>query len=279
MASAPTASSTRSASPGSAPSACAPNVIARARRASSRSTTATCGSPSSSAACKRDEPDRPGADHDRALGALGRQPHGVDAVRQRLHQRADAHRDGVGQPPRVGRADLHEVRERARHVHADEYAVQAQVRVPGPAQPALAAAGERVHGHARALQVLRALAGRDHGARELVPHHQRRRPVAHVAEVALDLRAADADRLGLQDQLARPGIGRIRLLLHGHLVRALPDDGAHSHDLHGVDQLTQPRDRDPHLVAAAQRELDRRNDRRTRQQHCAHREVLRAEEP
>ena len=51
------------------------------------------------------------------------------------------------------------------------------------------------------------------------------------------------------------------------------------HDLHGVDQLTQPRDRDPHLVAALKRELDRRNDRRTRQQHRAHREVLGAEEP
>ena len=69
---------------------------------------------------------------------------------------------------------------------------RAQVLLAGAAQPALAAAGERVDGDARALPLAGARARRDHRAGELVAHDQRRRAVAHVAEVALDLRAADA---------------------------------------------------------------------------------------
>ena len=78
-----------------------------------------------------------------------------------------------------------------------------------------------------------ARAGRDDHARELVAHHQRRRAVAHVAEVALDLRAADPDRLGPQDQLAGPGVGRLRLLLDRHPLRALPHDRPHGECLPG----------------------------------------------
>jgi hypothetical protein len=39
---------------------------------------------------ERDQPDRAGTDDDRALDARRRQPHGMHAVGQRLHQCADA---------------------------------------------------------------------------------------------------------------------------------------------------------------------------------------------
>ena len=158
----------------------------------------------------------------------GRQPHGVDAVGQRLHQRADARGDAVGQPPRVGRGHLDEVGERARDVDADQHAIGAEVGMPGAAQAALAAAAQGVDGDPRALELRRALAGGDDHARELVAHDQRRDPVAHVAEVALDLRAADPHRLGAQDQLARAGIAGLRLLLDRHLGRPLPHDRLHT---------------------------------------------------
>ena len=77
---------------------------------------------------QRHEPDRARAHHDRALDALRREAHGVDAVGQRLHQGADAGGHVVGQPARIDRADLDEVGERARDVDADEHAVAAQVR-------------------------------------------------------------------------------------------------------------------------------------------------------
>ena len=54
---------------------------------------------------------------------------------------------------------------------------------------------------------------RDDAARELVAHDQRRRAVGLVAEVALELGAADPDRLGREQHLAAPrarGRGRRR---------------------------------------------------------------------
>src|SRR3954453_5593626 len=69
---------------------------------------------------------------------------------------------------------------------------------------------------------------RRHRARELVADDERRRAVAHVPEIALDLRAADPDRFGREDQLARSRIGRVVVLLDRPLVRALPDDRLHT---------------------------------------------------
>src|SRR5207247_4849102 len=94
-------------------------------------------------------------------------------------------------------------------------------------QPAASAAGERVDRHARTLPFARAVAGRDDDARELVAHHQRRGAVAHAPEVALDLRAADAHRLRPDDQLAGAGLARLRPLLDGHALWALPADRLH----------------------------------------------------
>ncbi len=184
---------------------------------------------------QRDEPDRPAAQHHRALHRLARQPeaHRVHAVGERLDERAGAGGDAVGQHARVGGRHAHELGERAGRVDADQHAVGAQVGVAGAAQAALAAAAERVDRDARAVELLRARAGRDDHARELVAHHQRRRAVAHVAEVALDLRAADPDRLRPQDQLAGPGVGRLRLLLDRHPLRALPHDRSHGERLPG----------------------------------------------
>ena len=178
---------------------------------------------------QRHEADRAGAEHDGALDAAVGQPHGVDAVGQRLHQRADAGGDAVGQHARVGRADLHEVGERARDVHADQHAVLAQVREARAAQPALAAAGERVDRHPRAVELLRALAGRDDGARRTRgpspaaasgcpcgrgsprPPSRRSRPP----------RAAGSARRG-------PGSRRVRRLLDVHRVRPIPHQRPHT---------------------------------------------------
>ena len=129
---------------------------ARARRSSCGSTTATCGMPSSSAAWSVTSPIVPAPMHDGALDAVG------GASRTAWTPLASGSisaptRDETpsGSTPRVGGADPHEVRERARDVHADQHAVAAEVRVPGAAQPALAAAAQGVDRHPRALELRR----------------------------------------------------------------------------------------------------------------------------
>jgi hypothetical protein len=182
---------------------------------------------------ERHQADRPRAEDDGPGDGVAGEPeaHGVHAVGQRLDERADARGHAVGQGAHVGRRRRDEVGERAGMVDADERAPRAQVLVAGPAQPARAAAGQRVDGDARAVPRPRAVAGRDDHARELVPHDQRRRAVAHVAEVALDLRAADPDRLGAHDQLAGAGIGRLGALLDRHPSRPVPHDRLHARHL------------------------------------------------
>ena len=87
---------------------------------------------------------------------------------------------------------------------------------------------ERVDRHARAVPLAGARARRDDDARELVAHDQRRRAVAHVAEVALDLRAADA-RPPRGAGSARPRRGRpARAAPRPSSVRPVPHDRLHA---------------------------------------------------
>ena len=99
------------------------------------------GCPSSSAAWSVTSPIVPAPITTALSTPVRRQPHRVDAVGQRLHQRADARGDAVGQHPRVGRAaPCTKSANAPGDVDADQHAVAAQVRVAGAAQPALAAA-------------------------------------------------------------------------------------------------------------------------------------------
>ena len=187
---------------------CAPSASARSRRCAWGSRTLTCSMPDSSAAWRVIRPIVPAPSTTARADRVAGQPeaHRVHAVGQRLDERADARRDAVGQRAHVGRRGGDEVGEGAVVVDADQRAPRAQVLLAGGAQPAVPAAGQRVDGHARAVPRAGAGAGGDDHARELVAHHQRRRAVAHVAQVALDLRAADADGLGAHDQLAGAGV-------------------------------------------------------------------------
>src|SRR5215207_5329757 len=65
------------------------------------------------------------------------------------------------------------------------------------------------------------------GAGELVAHHEGRGTVAHPAQVAFDLRAADPRCGGADDD--GPGLdGRLGHLLEGHLLRTVPHDTLHT---------------------------------------------------
>ena len=127
----------------------------------------------------------------------------MHAVGQRLDERADARGHAVGQDAHVGRgratrsanAPGRWMPMSVRRGHRFSWPARHSRHSPQPA--------ERVDGDPRAVPRARAVAGRDDHAGELVAHDQRRRAVAHVAEVALDLRAADPDRLGAHDQLVR----------------------------------------------------------------------------
>ena len=179
---------------------------------------------------QRHEPDRARAEHDGAVDGPVCEPeaHRVNAVGQRLDERPGARGDARRQLPHARRGGAYEVGEGAVGVDADQLAVAAQVRVAGAAQPAAAAAAERVDGDARALEPIGPRPRRHHHARELVPHHQRRPPVALVPEVALDLGAADPDRGRSHDQLARRRVRRVGPLLERHPLRPGPDDRLHA---------------------------------------------------
>ena len=219
VACAPTASSTRSAAEVRAGLRGARRGR-RARRARRRARAARrgarprprAGCRSSSAAWSVDQADRAGAEHHGVLDVGDRRsptactPLASGSIR--APNRADTP-SGSTRASAAGTRDV--VRERARRVDADQRAVRAEVAA-GPRGTARSARSRSsgIDGHARALELRGARPRRHHPAGELVPHDQRRRAVAHVAEVALDLRAADPHRLGLQDQLALARIARAR---------------------------------------------------------------------
>ena len=188
---------------------CAPSASARSRRCAWGSRTATCAMPDSSAACSVTSPIVPAPSTTARADRVAGQPeaHRVHAVGQRLDQRADARRDAVGQRARVGRRRGHEVGEGAVVVDADQRAPRAQVLL----------AGARTAGSARSppsgLTATRAPSHAPAPAPAATTTPANSWPITSGGvrlpmwpEVALDLRAADADRLGAQDQLAGAGV-------------------------------------------------------------------------
>jgi hypothetical protein len=87
---------------------------------------------------------------------------------------------------------------------------------------------DRVDGGSHPDPALRARSGGHDLPCELVAHDQRRGPIAHVAEVTLDLRAADPDRARAHHHLVRTRIVRLGPLTDLDLLRTLPNDGLHA---------------------------------------------------
>ena len=178
------------------------------------------------------QPDGPGPDDDRVLdGRVAReaQADGVHPVGQGLGEGARARRvfEILGERVGVAGGDARALGEAAGVVDADKRAPGAEVRQAHPAQAARLVRLEGVdRDDAPDEALVHARAHPDDGAGELVAHYQGRGAVAHLAQVPLDLRAADARGVGAHDQhpLAR---GRLRHLLDGHPLRPLPHDGFH----------------------------------------------------
>ena len=185
---------------------------------------------------QRHQADRPGAEHDGAadrpaLDAVAPDARGVDAVGERLGEGADARVDAVGQRAQPVDGDAHGLGEAAGAVDADQLQLGVSCSIPAVAP---SPCDHRVDGDAAvAPALLHALADRDDAARELVAHDQRRRAVGLVAEVALELGAADPDRLGGEQHLAgvrargrarrRPTSARVHATPARASARNLPD--------------------------------------------------------
>ncbi len=127
---------------------------------------------------------------------------------QRLGQRARDHRQVVGERPALPRRHGDIAGEGARAVRAHQLPVAAEVRPAGGAAIAPAADNERIERDARAgimdatVGQWRRCGSHDAAAR-FMAHDQRRAAQAVVAQIAAQLRAADADRGDLQQRLVR----------------------------------------------------------------------------
>jgi hypothetical protein len=106
----------------------------------------------------------------------------------------------------------------------------------GPAKRARPVGGERVHGHEAAEEAfVDALPHLRDGAGELVAHHEGRGTVAHLAQVALYLGAADPGRRRSDDHGPRLD-GRLRHLVDRHLLGPVPDYPLHAFHLLGSER-------------------------------------------
>ena len=171
---------------------------------------------------RHQQPDGSGAQHQQSLAGLEPgSPYGAQRIASGLdhrarrrpnrlgqgHQRPDGHRQLLGQGARPAMAD------------ADLVAIRTQVLASTRAAPAGPAAQHRVAGHAPPTHVrVHPLPDRRDRAGPLVadPDGIRglvRVQVGHLARVELDIRAADARPLDVDDHLADPGL-RPRQLVH-----------------------------------------------------------------
>ena len=154
---------------------------------------------------------------------------------KRLDQRAALERPLVGQRTGVGSRGDHRLGEAAGRVGeaADDAAIRAEIGVAGRAAQTLAAADDRVDRDRLAeLEVGDAGADLVDDAHRLVAHHQRLPRGEHfvaafVAEaVAVEVRAADADRVDPHPHLPRPGVRRLDLV-DREPAAAVVEQGAH----------------------------------------------------
>ena len=193
---------------------------------------------------RHQQPDGSGSQHQQSLaGFEPGSPHGAQGVASGLdhrasgrpnrlgerHQRPDGHRQLLGQGARPAAAD------------ADLVTIRAQVLTPARAPPAGPAAQHRVAGHAashprrvhpvpdRRDRACPLVADPD-GIRGLV-----RVQVGHLAGVELDVRAADARPLDVDDHLADPGLGPWQLAHLGG-PRARDHERPHRHR-HAVSRM------------------------------------------
>ena len=168
------------------------------------------------------EPDRPGPVDDREVVRLDRGlVDRVDGGGEHLDERALRIAERIGQLVRVRRLGLRELREAAVGGHAEHRQVRAELRLPGPARIARAAALDRADRDAVTLREpvgTGDLAEPDDLAGELVPEHERplarRRAHRALAVVVLHVGAAEAAGRDLDEDLV---LGDDRL---GHLLDA-----------------------------------------------------------
>lgn len=153
----------------------------------------------------------------------------------RFGQRADGQRQALRQRQRqFGRgADVFRVG--TRQVSADQPARNAQVIQAARAEMARAAEYHRVDGDGlaarqRRVARLRLRAQRGDLAAEFVPHDQRRHAQRVVAEVAAQLRSADAGERHPDQNPGRPGRG-FGLIAQRHHARRFPDECFHGRSL------------------------------------------------
>ena len=169
------------------------------------------------------------------------QAEGVLADDQRLDQRRQLERGAGRERGGVGGADDHPLGEAAGRVGiaAVDAALRAEVRFAGPAEVAFEAAGDRIDRDRLAeLQPLDAGAHLVDDPGRLVAHHQgvagtEEFVAAFVAQhVAVEVGAADPDRVDLQAHLAGAGVRRLDLL-DAEPALAVVEQGAHREHLRG----------------------------------------------
>ena len=166
----------------------------------------------------RDQADalanRPGAEHDDALAGLD--PTAVDGAHRDRHRLGHRRDHGVVRLDRedLGLARRELVLKAPVEVDADQLEVVARVRASDAARVAMAAGVQRVHGHSLVDTQLRPTIRPDGGDRagDLVALDAGElRTAGRIGQLAgkeVVIRAADADRLRVNDHLARTGIVR-----------------------------------------------------------------------
>ena len=165
-----------------------------------------------------EEAKRPTAKDENALGAvITVDPQRTDATSERfrehracrwhsrrnLHDAAFWHRHSLG--------------EDARSMHANELPVTAEILVASRALGALAASDQRIDDDGRAID----------GADHLVAENQRRYARARIAPVRMQIRATDASKFDVNDDLMSIG-RRLRHLAVLNALPALPNERLHA---------------------------------------------------
>ena len=168
--------------------------------------------------------DRAGADHHDPSRRLDtRLAQRVDAVGQRLHQRAQARVHARGQLEQAALGHRSEFGEAARRADPDQMPVQTEIPVSRLAVGAPATTYDRVDRHPTPEPGgIGARAGRCHQAGVLMAHDERRDAQGVVAEIAAKLRAADTGVGDLDEDLASGGLGT-GLVAESHRAGCFPD--------------------------------------------------------